>query len=316
MPETLQLPIDDNTLFILLALRSQGEIKIGGWDSIYDDYTNYDETIIDPECENLSSEEKAIVLSDFLNKEFDIIPGAQDNNKVILRASENSKLEQYLEKYLGEFTQYNNYYYPEETHRKRFYDFIKKKFPIVLEFEDKYFTYKLKPIVDEEKYKMIEYIAILIQRGFLCADSNTFRFNNEKGKRKKVIKLKSSSKEKIFELFKDFIEKENNNELIDQVKQTTPLCESANFILYTNKKNNVFCKSKNEFFTLRESSFTLLKYCIENEKDFIDVKEYTDKVNLNIEKKHAKKHFPLLNKDLGEIKVFKNKRGKGWYVNI
>lgn len=44
MPEQPQYPIDDNTLFILLALRYQGKIEIDGLDSVYDDVVNYSYT--------------------------------------------------------------------------------------------------------------------------------------------------------------------------------------------------------------------------------------------------------------------------------
>ena len=46
MPYDFEYPIDDNTLFILLALRYQGFVELSGLDSIYDETVNYDYTLL------------------------------------------------------------------------------------------------------------------------------------------------------------------------------------------------------------------------------------------------------------------------------
>lgn len=162
---------------------------------------------------------------------------------------------------------------------------------------------------------MIEYLGLLLQRGILSSDNTPFQFNNEKCEKKKVIKLKSKSKEVMGEFFLEYLEEKERQTILEELKKKQPICESDKFKLYDNNPNNVFYKIYGVFHYLRPTNFNLLKYCVEQAKKEITVEEYMENVNRGIEAEHAKKHFSLLNNDLG-IKVFHSIRGKGWRVDI
>lgn len=153
MPVQPKYPIDDNTLFILLALRYQGHIEMDGLHSVYDWNVNYDETVLNPEGKNLPVEEIAKRGINWICENFKIKPEVQTSNAISLKVNENSELIKYLDNYFNEFTQYKNYYYSEAKHKERFYNFIKNNFPVLLEFEDKYFTYKFLPKENIEKVR-------------------------------------------------------------------------------------------------------------------------------------------------------------------
>lgn len=324
MPAAAKYPIDDNTLFILLALRYQGEIKIMGWESLYDNNVNYDETIINPEISVLSTEEKGERLLKFIQKEFEIYPGELEGNTIILKAPDNSKVESYLKKYLSEFTQFKNYYYTEERHKNRLYHFIKEKFSEVLEFSDKYFTYKFLPDDDKEKYKMIEYIGALINKGLLQTGDDTFTFNVKENALKKVIKLKSVDRIKIAKLFYSCATEEDRKLFRKILGIETIKKEGEYFTLFMGNKISLNSDIMNPM-DIDPRYEKVFLFCLEYEQSTFSAEDYIayheEKYNEKVLASTVKKYFPETNNKIKAkldfpFDIITNLRKNKWLIKL
>lgn len=312
MPAQPKYPIDDNTLFILLALRYQGHIEIDGLDSVYDWNVNYDETVITQDCgaqDNLNYGELGLA---WICKAFNIKP-KRCGKRITLKIENEKPLEKFLTNYLSAFTQYKHYYYSEDKHKKRLYDFIKSKNEEILEHDDKYFSDKFLPDVDKEKYKMIEYVGTLFHSGILCSANEPFSFNKENNLFKKVIRLKFPSKIIAGEFFLNYLEAEKRIEVLEALKKERPICESNKFKLYDNKVDNVLYKERS--YHLKPALFKLIEFCVKNKKKEITIKDYKENINAHIEDASVEKYFSEFNDKLA-TKIFCSIGLKKWSVDI
>lgn len=188
MPYNFEYPIDDNTLFILLALRYQGCIKRENIYYAYDKSVNYDYTYIKHNNNReavTSIREKGV---DWINNEFGLVEANNNGGEPILRVEKEEKLRDFLNEYFSEFRTYEDYYYSIDEHKKTLVDFIETNFAGRKNEElGKKFTYKFTP---DEQYKMIQYIGYLIHLKIFAEpidEREMFTFNNgEKGYKKAV----------------------------------------------------------------------------------------------------------------------------------
>lgn len=187
MVEQPQYPIDDNTLFILLALRYQGKIEIDGLDSVYDDVVNYSYTEIKQNKDKQRISEIADNGIKWIIETFGAEKMVGEGGKITLTLETSNELKKYLKEYLSKFVSYENYYLDEYAHKSFFYNFIKKNFQDIVEYR-KSFTYRFIP---NQQYKMIEYVGYLMNQGVLSTtcDKDIFTFDND-DTYKKVIQLK------------------------------------------------------------------------------------------------------------------------------
>lgn len=273
MLEQPQYPIDDNTLFILLALRYQGEIEIDGLGSVYDYEVNYDETVINPSGKNLSLEELGARGIKWICENFKVDFDDAEKNTYKFKVESKDELAEFLDEYLSKFPHNKTYYYSEEKHAKNLYNFIKEKESCVLEHKDKYFTYKLLPKDDIEKYKMIEYIGKLLNDEYLISDNETFRFNNENGVRKKAIYLAFKSKQDIVELFFNFATEEDRKIMLKELELGNVKLSGEFFTLY--EGNRIALNSRiTDTVKLPRRYAKIFLYCLETDKEDFTADDY------------------------------------------
>ena len=186
MPYDFTYPIDDNTLFILLALRSQGEIKKYDIEFVYDNTVNYDYTYLKHDNnreDSISIMHKGLA---WIEKQFGLI---EKDDGAVLSVENPEKLKAFLYYYFSKFRTYKNYYHSELKHKEKFVEFIENNFEDIVEWRKK-FTYDFTPNV---QYKMIQYIGYLIHNKILAMpdeDENVFMFNNGEQGYKKVVNMK------------------------------------------------------------------------------------------------------------------------------
>jgi len=258
MPETPQLPIDDNTLFILLALDYQGRLEIDGLDSVYDSFVNYDMTRIKPNTSRMTVAEIANKGLEWVIDKFNIHSKKIEDNKIILSTVENEYLKIFLNQYLKKFNTHENYYHSEEMHKTQFCNFVKSDYECAKKFE-KVFPYK---ISQNKQYKMIEYIGYLMRDGILSTNhyEPIFGFNNDGDYYRKVIQFK-------------FTEEFNIDKFIKQGRKY------QKGIFYTYETDaNIYFKNMDDqqVVEIRKGLLTLVRKCIIENLDSITVKSFRE----------------------------------------
>ncbi len=311
MPEgNRKFVIDDNSLFILLTLKYQGEIYIKGIQTVYDYETNYDDTVATPSYKNPFGSLPDI--QDFSKTAINWMTehaGAvflKFNDTFSLGVHDRDELENLLNDYLSEFTA-SEYYHSKEAHRRAFYEFIKTTKQDLLKFKGKYFTYCFTQGQQyKNKYKMIEYIAYLMQEGFLEPYGNIpFDFNND-GKEglKKVIGI-AFVENKALELFEDLLREDKQKIYTEQYTNNPPLLSKGVFEL---RGNIVGCTATGEELSLTGGYGRYLKiveHCLSKEITSISVDDYKKKFY----KKRLEEFKPRTARDyFGQInRLFKDK---------
>lgn len=277
MPDITR-PIDDNTLFILLALRQNGYIEIPSIISVYDWNVNYDDTQVIFDDTPKTLEEIGAAGVEFIVDNFGVVKEEQEQ-KVILSAPITTQISGFLSEYLKDFSHNSMFYYDEKKHCNRLYEFIKYEEPDVLNFEGKYFTYKLLPKKNREKFKMIEYLAHLIEKGYLIADDKTFEFYTEQGIQRKSIRLKFESQEKVGLLFLNKFNEIEQKRILQDLKNKKPVIESEKWAIYSNR---IIYKPFNLIGDLPNRYLNLLKYCIKkgNSKIF-NSRAYANEIGIS-----------------------------------
>lgn len=261
------LPLDDNTLFILLALRynDEGCVEIKGGDkTIYDWNVNYNDTLIEQISTGNDINDYANAGIKWIKDKFGVtVEPAESHLKLSL--NDKTALENFLEEYLKDFPPDEDAYYDEERHKEYFYHFIKKHNPEFNEnFKEnigKYFIYKLLPESDVEKYKMVEYIGYLANKNILLADNITFECKfQEKGEWKKSIRLRFKDERLGFDFFKEFFNKEEKLLKIAEFNKKFPIIESEKWKLFNG--NIIYNKELERESTLAPRVFKILKLLI------------------------------------------------------
>lgn len=191
MPYNFEYPIDDNTLFILLALRYQGSIKRENINYAYDRFVNYDYTYLK---HNNNRETVASIRQkglDWITNEFDLVEADNNGGEPILRVENEEKLRDFLNEYFSDFRRYEDYYYSIDEHKKSLVKFIETNFAGRKNEElGKKFTYKFTP---DEQYKMIQYIGYLIHLKIFAEpidEREMFTFNNGERGYAKAIRMR------------------------------------------------------------------------------------------------------------------------------
>lgn len=294
MPDktTCQLPLDDNTLFILLALKYDKRIEIYGLNSVYDGLVNYDETLFKPDTRCVDIKKIAQSAIKWIRSEFNINCHNKDDI-IILECDATQELDNFLNDYFSEFRTYENYYHTETEHKNCFIQYVERTFGDLVGEWNKKFTYKMTP---DKQYKMIQYIGYLFHKGILQPRNDgrpTFHFNQDGDTSAKVVELKFSD--------------EYNLEKFKLNRK-----DKGMFYIFENDKNVYFAKLK--FIPDLKSFGKLLHYCIEN-----DTNEVTPELFRNIRKQAKKKYkqlsderigkyFARLNSNLQDFTGFTNKR--------
>lgn len=316
MPDVTK-PIDDNTLFILLALSKTGYIKISDITAIYDWNVNYENTAIITDSVSNDIQEIGNAGIDYVVDNYGV---AKEENagQIVLRVAHKEHITNFLAEYLKHFPHDTVFYYSEEKHRNRLYEFIKSEEPDVCKFEGKYFTYKFLPKNNREKYKMIEYLAVLIAKGFLIADDYTFEFYTENGTKEKSIRLKFASKLKLEELFIDKFNEEKRQEILKELRNQKPEMESKKWIIY---KDYIVYKPLRITGKMTNRYKKLLKYCIRENLEQITACEYA--AYNKCTEQTAKGYFADIHRDIQKglktdnIKIFTPSGEEGkWRVDI
>lgn len=264
MPQ-IKKPIDDNTLFILLALRQNKQIEIPNVQAVYDFEVNYDNTaIVEGRKYPQNIDEIAAAGIDFVVDNYGVAKAELEDGTIILTVQNTQHIADYLSEYLQDFPHDTRYYYDEARHRKQLHEFIKSKVQIINDFSEKYFTYKLLPESDKEKYKMIEYIAWLIEQGFILSDNNTFCFDHEGEDLKKVIFLQFASVLKAKELFLNELSADEQQRVKEELLNKTPVAESENWQLFDEKvQDNILYKSNNLYGHISPRFHKIIRFAIE-----------------------------------------------------
>ena len=304
MLEQPQYPIDDNTLFILLALRYQGKIEIDGLDSVYDKNINYDFTEIKQDKNRIRSmDEFADAGIDWIVKTFGVIK-TPDGDKITLELEDAKKLEEYLDKYLDKFNPPEPYYMNESFHKKVFCEFIEKEFEDIVEHK-KVFPYRF---TQSRQYKMIEYIGYLMNQGILSTtyDKEIFTFDND-DTYTKVIKLKFADEYNI----KKFINKGQKHQ---------------NGIFYTFDKDTkvYFIKDgEQKEVDIRKGLLQFLKKCIVEKLSSVNLKSYEGFSKKQLDDDRVRRYYDELDSALQNIvgqpthNFFDNKNRSGvWELNF
>lgn len=270
------LSLDDNTLFILLALEysdnNQMTIK-GGLQAVYTPNVNYHNTLIKTLSKSDNINEYAAAGLAWIEKTFDIITETNDE-ELTLQLRDKNKLKDYLQTYLKDFTIDRTFYFTEKQHRDLFYKFIQINAGVdgnatiddIINYEGKHFTYKI--LKDEEsqlKYKMFHYIGYLINKKTLCAQPNSFEceYPDIDKKYKPSIRLKFTSTDKAKELFLDKLDETTRREYLHQQKATIPIAQSSKWQIFDLLHDNIYHIPTKTKFTLKESFTDLLKWAIE-----------------------------------------------------
>lgn len=288
MPYDFEYPIDDNTLFILLALRYQGSIKREDIHYFYDSSINYDYTYLKRNNNReglLSIMQKGL---EWINSEFRFIDDIGKAEEPILRIEKKSKLEIFLYYYFLKFRTYEDYYHSIEEHKKVLVKFIEANFQDKKKEElGKKFTYKFTP---DTQYKMIQYIGYLIHHGIFAEpydEREMFAFNNGECGYKKVIRMR----------FADGC----NIESFKRDKKVRGI-----FYIYTDGDTNVYYKEDNQPICIRPGLKAILYKCIDEDLGYITRKTYFELQDAgkvrnskgHLSNKRIKDYIEALNTDL------------------
>ena len=318
MPHETSLPLDDKTLFILLRLKYNKQVEINRHGLIYDRTVNYDDTLIKPDCTVMSLPAIQEAGIKWIIKKFKVTQKASEQS-IFLYTEHTEDISQWLSEYLKSFPHDKRYYFNEEKHRRRLYNFIKEKEPDVLEYEGKYYTYKYLPETDKEKYKMIEYIALLIEQEILSADEKTFAINTSEGRQQTSIYTRFVSSNSIQELFNDYFSEEERSRIAKKIEAEQPLCESEKWSLYAG--NKIYYKPEQRAGQIPPRYYNLFKFCIERGNRMTVTPNIYSQYSGTISPEVAAGYFSELNsnikKALGlDIKVLKSKGKHIWEINV
>lgn len=286
------LPIDDNTLFILLALRycENKTLELnGGLDAIYDWDVNYNNTLVETLAVGDDVTDYANAALKWIENTFSATSN-NEPNKLTIILEDKTVLINYLQEYLKVFHTDKYLYFNEERHKRQLFNFIVADNPdFVKDFNihiGKYFTYKYLPENNPEKYKMIEYIGYLINKGILFACNETFECKyQETGEWKKSIRLRFIDEKNDLEFLKEFLDEHEQQMIQEKLDREIPDIESCNhkWRLYKPKTiRNSFLQRSGE---LPPLSYRLFKYCIEKynkQQKNISIKEYAKKANIAV----------------------------------
>lgn len=286
MPYDFEYPIDDNTLFILLALRYQSFVELSGLDSIYDETVNYDYTLLRKSSIMECAKDLGKRAIEWIEQNFDA-EIVEEEGRQLLLVNNAEKLRSYLYDYFAEFRTYKNYYHTLEEHKSIFVEFIKNKFQDIVEWRKK-FTYDFTP---DTQYKMIQYIGYLMHHKILAepdTGQEVFSFNNGERGYKKVIALKfvDGCNIKNFELGRK---------------------DRGIFYILSNDKNVYISSTDKKLDIPSVEGLALLRKCVE--KDLLEitvdtyrnVREEVGKNKKQISDNRIKKYLAMLNKDIQNI---------------
>lgn len=291
MPYDFKYPIDDNTLFILLALRYQGCIKRENIDCAYDNKSvNYDYTYLKHNNYReavTSIREKGF---DWITNEFGLVEADDKDGEPILQIKNKEKLEIFLYYYFLDFRIYKDYYYSIDEHKKSLVKFIETNFAGRKNEElGKKFTYKFTP---DEQYKMIQYIGYLIYHNIFAepiGEREMFTFNNGELGYAKAIRMRFADGYNI-ESFK----RERKDRDI--------------FYIFTDGDTNVYCKNNHKPLDIRKSLVAIMYKCIDENLTYITRQTYRDlqaagkaNKNDNLSEKRIKDYYDELNSALKNI---------------
>lgn len=310
-----KLPLDDNTLFILLALRYKDTLDLKGSAlSVYDWNVNYNGTVLEHLSSGNSLDNFATTALTYLENEFGIVA---DDNKVLM-VEDTSRITEFLDSYLNTFSLDNTLYVDEKKHKECLYNFIKEREPDVFKFQGKYFTYKLLPKNDIEKYNMIHYLGHLITNGTLVANEETFGMYLEKGEWKKTICVQFVSEPEELELFSEIISEEERKRKIAELNAKIPEQETANWRLYI--PQTVYSVALKRSIEIPPRYYNLFVYLIEKSKrgnNTISINEWAERKRIT--KSSAKGELPRFAKIIKEefsMQILKS-RGNGTYkINV
>lgn len=290
MPYNFKYPIDDNTLFILLALHYQGCIKRENINYVYDRLVNYDYTYL--KHNNNREAVTSIRQKGFawITNEFGLVEADDKDGEPILQIKNKEKLELFLYYYFSEFRTYEDYYYSIDEHKKTLVDFIETNFAGRKNEElGKKFTYKFTP---DEQYKMIQYIGYLIHHNIFAepiGEREMFTFNNGEKGYKKAVRMR----------FADGYD-------IEKFKRGRK--ERGIFYIFTDGDINVYCKNNNQPLDIRKALMAIMYKCIDENLTYITRQTYRDlqaagkaNKNDNLSEKRVKDYYDELNSALKNI---------------
>lgn len=287
-----QFPLDDNTLFILLALKYDKRIEIDGLNSIYDYFVNYDETYFKQDTRRADINKIGKMAIKWICTNFDL--KSQDEDGIItLECDDTTLLDSFLSNYFSEFKTYENYYHSESEHKNCFIQYVESTFGDLVGEWNKKFTYKMTP---DKQYKMIQYIGYLFHKSILQPRNDgrpTFHFNQDGDTPAKVVELKFSD--------------EYNLEKFKLNRK-----DKGMFYIFENDKN-VYCAGREVQLDL-ESFVDLLHYCIENDINevtpelFHNIRKQAKKKYRNLSDERVGKYFARLNSNLKDFTGFDNKK--------
>lgn len=323
MPETSQT-IDDNTLFILLFLKENNEIDIPNENSIYDYMVNYTNTVImqyikgKNNLENLSNAGIEYIVENFGIAKNETATGTT------LHAPHTRHINDFLDRYLNKFPQDSKYYYDEAKHKKALYQFIKSETEDIESFNGKYFTYKYLPETNKQKYKMIEYIAKLIQKGIFVSDSQTFGFDYDEETLKKIIYLRPSNSLYFKNFFKDFLNEEERIEVSQKLLKRKCEAESDDWIIYNvNAEHNLYHKPSKRCGKIPRRYHQLLYFALEKGKNTVvtpeEYRKHTkDRLKIPIIKSYFSELEKEIEKNLGikRPKIFISQGKNKWEIKV
>ena len=306
MPYNFEYPIDDDTLFILLALRYAGELEIAGLDSVYDGLVNYDFTLLKPDNKRQNIADFACRALSWLENEFDVSIAERDG-VLYFRKHNVQKLKEFLDEYFIEFRIYKSYYRTLDEHKRFFVKFIDDNFQDIVEYR-KMFVYRFNA---DKQFKMVQYIGFLITNGVLecLGDNQYFLFNNDGDAYKKVIGLKFSA-----------------NYDIDKFRYNRK--DKGRFYILDGDTNVYLSETNSALDISGPDLLPLLRYCIANDIDYIDIEVYSKVRQLEgknkklLKPEQVRKYMYKLNEQLRDITqakkdfVYSRNRSGVWVLDL
>ena len=294
--------IDDNTLFILLAVRYQGSFYIPNVRAFYDDDTNYKDTIATVVCNSSDIQDIVKWALKWMEKNAEV-EVMRVGETVTITSKAPQKLKERLYDYLSEFTVSGDYF-DKNIHKKALYDFINTIESNISQFKGRFSTDSFSQNQQHRnRYKMVEYIAWLIQEEFLelyddepFGSVDGFSLNDGKEGLKKLIQIRFLEN-KADDLFVDYYEEAKRQHVLRELEQRG-FQESPAFKLFKNRK--VIYKGLSEKEDILDRRlYQLFEYCMKEDVASISLKDYREKVNGEVmEDNSIRKLFSRLNKVL------------------
>lgn len=296
MSYNFEYPIDDDTLFILLALRYDGELEIAGLDSVYDGLVNYDCTLLKQDSKKGNTLDFAGKAIAWVRDEFEV--SIEETDDILyLREPNAQKLKNFLDEYFTEFRIYKNYYHTLDEHKDVFVKVIEDNFQDIVEWRKK-FTFD---ITTNMQYKMIQYIGYLMHNKILATpdcEQHIFCFNNGMSGYKKVVGMK-------------FCEGYD----IEKFKRERKVRDI--FYIFTDEDKDIYNISDNQPICIRHGLKAILYKCIDEDLKYITRKTYWELQDAgavknakgHLSEKRVKDYIESLNMDL------RARFGRNFFVN-